>query len=626
MEKTPSKLAPAILLPTVAVAAISALGAAVALFLVLTQSSRRAEEGAALARTDNYRLMIETMVRDADYSGIEDFATLVLADHNVKHLVVESEYGVIYEGTSGAPDARSRTEVFDILADVDGGTEARLGTVSFGLVTHGSVRNAPAAWIALIVGLAFLAFASGVFVILNRRIRHPIERIHGVVTRYEGGAWTLSRVDGPKEIADLNAGFGALAEKLASHAQALEQANLVLGEQVEAEQRMRETLAHAQKMEAVGLLASGIVHDFNNSLAVVMGSLEVIEGRAKRNQEVSPRVIASAFSAVDQAVRLTRRLLTFARGGSEEHETFDLGDLLEESSDLLRRLVGEDLRLSLAIDRQGPPLLVHANRDEVINSVINLCLNARDAASQDGLIEVTLRSTSLRESDCQRFEAVVEEGIFAELCVSDNGTGISSEELTQVMDPFFTTKSERGGTGLGIAMVKKVANDSGGTLEIASELGVGTVVSMFFPLGRRMPALEDPAEEEADSSTVLAPRLALVVDDNEDLGEVLKTLLELEGCSVLTASSFAVAVELLRTGSEIDLVLSDVVVPGEPDVLGFLDAVNSLRPSAHVVLITGFADLTVLQAIRERGNYPVFSKPISRRTLQEILRLGRSSK
>ena len=332
-------------------------------------------------------------------------------------------------------------------------------------------------------------------------------------------------------------------------------------------------LGQAQKMEAVGRLAGGIAHDFNNLLTAIAGYAEFLIGG-----EEDPRLRRHAEEikkATARAAALTGQLLAFSRRQVLQPRVLDLNAVVSDMDMMLRRLIGEDVELVTMLDAGLAP--VQADPTQIEQVIVNLAVNARDAMPQGG--SVTIETSNF----------VTDGGPFAELRLTDNGVGMTDEERQQLFDPFFTTKE--GGTGLGLATVYGIVEQSGGTIEVESAPGLGSSFRILLP------AVQSRVEERAETPDVEAPahgvESILLVEDEAVVRHLVAEILESSGYTVLQAADGPSALELLRrhTGT-VDLLVTDVVMPGMsgPEVA---NAVTAMRPGTQVLYISGYTDSAI---------------------------------
>ena len=349
----------------------------------------------------------------------------------------------------------------------------------------------------------------------------------------------------------------------------------------------QESHLQAQKMEAIGQLTAGMAHDFNNLLQVINGNLEVAVVSLER-PDMARAALERAQRAAMRAGKLTQQLLTFARKQRLEPRPVNINNLVVEFSEMLVRTLGDrvDLRLDL---RPGLPVC-RLDPTHLEMALLNVLINARDALPDGG--EVTVETSIVRGEDRLKVHGLAP-GTYVALCVIDKGVGMPPEVLRRATEPFFTTKGP--GTGLGLAMVHGFVQQSHGRLEIDSTPGQGTIVRMIFPAadngadcGGNGPD-QGTAAPDTDDLAGSRPSV-LVVEDNDDVRELAESVLGMAGYAVLAAASGEQALALLRQGARVDLLFTDVIMPGGMNGLQLVDEAHKLRPRLPVLVTTGYMD------------------------------------
>jgi len=344
-------------------------------------------------------------------------------------------------------------------------------------------------------------------------------------------------------------------------------------------------LQQAQKMEAVGQLTGGLAHDFNNLLAVIIGNLDLIE-EVLVDDPTTQGFAATALAAALKGAELTKQLLAFSRRQPLNPQLLDLNRLLAGMESLWKRTLGEAIEVRL---HQSASLWsTLADGSMVESAVLNLAINARDAMAGGGVLTVETRNMSLDQASAAE-EQHVPAGDYAMIAVSDTGHGIPADVLASVFEPFFTTKGVGKGSGLGLSMVYGFAKQSGGHVKIYSEVGAGTTVRLFLP--RAHQALDPP--EPAPSSAALPharDETVLVVEDNDDVRCLAVHQLKDLGYTVVEAENGPLALALLGRRQDIDLLFTDMVMPGGMTGIELAAAATQLKPSLKVLFTTGFAE------------------------------------
>jgi signal transduction histidine kinase len=379
---------------------------------------------------------------------------------------------------------------------------------------------------------------------------------------------------------------------------ALREINLELARQIAerdlAEEALRISearLRQIQKMETIGQLTGGVAHDFNNLLTVMLGGLDSIErhiGEIPESPAIAAikRAAAMAIKAVDRASTLTHRLLAFSRRQPLEPKPIDANRLVADMSEILRRTLGETIDLETVL--AGGLWSVLADPNQLENSLLNLAVNARDAMPEGGKLTIETGNTYLDEAYVAKLVEPLPAGQYVMIAVSDTGTGMDSETLDRAFEPFFTTKDIGRGTGLGLSQVYGFVLQSKGYVRIYSELGQGTVVKLYLP--RRVGADDaaDAGVKRAGSARAGAGETVLVVEDHEDLRAYSTGAVREMGYHVLEAADAKAALAILDSDVEIDLLFTDVVLPGGMNGRQLADAAIKTRPGLKVLFTTGY--------------------------------------
>jgi PAS domain S-box-containing protein len=342
----------------------------------------------------------------------------------------------------------------------------------------------------------------------------------------------------------------------------------------------------AQKMEAIGQLTAGLAHDFNNTLQVILGNLRRAEANPG-DEAMVRRSVERALRAGDQAAKLTRQLVTFARKTRLEPAALDLSALVGEFAEMLSRTLGGGIEVAYDLAPDLPPCVLDAVHAEM--ALLNVLANARDAMPDGGRVTVRTGTAWLDEAAVALGGEGMRPGRYVTLGVEDDGPGMPSEVLARAAEPFFTTKPGKG-SGLGLAMVHGFVRQSCGRLEISSEPGGGTSVRMLFPVASQAgPCGPPPAQASPLPDAPGGVETILAVDDNEDVLELAVHLLGNRGYRVLSATSGEEALRLLEQGGDrVDLLFSDIVMPGGMTGLALAERARALRPSLRVLLATGY--------------------------------------
>jgi CheY-like chemotaxis protein len=343
-------------------------------------------------------------------------------------------------------------------------------------------------------------------------------------------------------------------------------------------------------MEAVGQLTGGLAHDFNNLLAGVTGSLELIDARlgAGRFGDVGPYVAAGQASA-RRAAALTQRLLAFSRRQTLDPKPTDVNRLISGMEDLVRRTVGPSIQLEV-VGAAGL-WITRIDGSQLENALLNLCINARDAMPAGGRITIETANRWIDDVAAQTHELTP--GQFLSICVTDTGTGMEPQVAERVFEPFFTTKPTGEGTGLGLSMVYGFVRQSGGQVRVYSEVGHGTTICLYLP--RFSGELEDLKEAEATEARDEGHgETVLVIDDEPTVRMLMIDVLHDAGYATLQAGDGPSAMKILQSRARVDLLITDVGLPGGMNGRQVADAARVTRPALKVLFVTGYAENAVV--------------------------------
>jgi len=352
-------------------------------------------------------------------------------------------------------------------------------------------------------------------------------------------------------------------------------------------EKMQRQLAESQKMDALGQLTGGIAHDFNNILMIVSGHVQTLK-RAMSDDLRVRRAVQAIEHAAERGATLTNQLLTFSRRQQVTPEQVDVASLIHSVRDVLDSGLGREIRLAVDVSPQTWPVVVDTNEFET--ALVNLVINARDAMPAGGTVQVSATNVHCTEP----------KGDYVAITVADTGVGIAKDVIDRIFDPFFTTKPVGKGTGLGLSQVHGFVHQAGGTVKVESEIGQGTRITMLFPRVRQAAPRTGAAEQEIEacSGTVL------LVEDNPDVASASAELLEQLGYAVRwVADAESALSEIERNG--IDVVFSDIVMPGPMDGLGLAEAIAAKFPGLPILLTTGYSQA----AQQAQRKYPILRKP-----------------
>ncbi len=420
----------------------------------------------------------------------------------------------------------------------------------------------------------------------------PMRDAEGAVSGiFVEGVDVTSLREGVKALADLNTTLEArVAERT--------------GELMAAEESLRQS----QKMEAVGQLTGGIAHDFNNLLAGISGSLEMLDTRlAQGRLDALPRYIDSAQGAAKRAAALTQRLLAFSRRQTLDPKPVNVNRLVADMEELVRRTVGPAVHIEVVGAGGIWTTLIDPNQLE--NALLNLCINARDAMPDGG--KLTIETANKWLDTRAAAERELPPGQYVSLCVTDTGTGMTPEVIARAFDPFFTTKPLGQGTGLGLSMIYGFVRQSGGQVRIYSELGDGTTMCLYLP--RFMGEAQDA---DLAAATRALPfdghgETVLVVDDEPTVRLLIVDVLADAGYRAIEAVDGAEGLKVLQGQSRIDLLITDVGLPGGMNGRQVADAGRALRPDLKVLFITGYAENAVVSHGHLDPGMQIITKPFA---------------
>jgi len=353
--------------------------------------------------------------------------------------------------------------------------------------------------------------------------------------------------------------------------------------------RMEEDLRQAQKMEAIGQLTGGLAHDFNNLLTVISGNLEMLEGRI--HEAAHRELIKEAQGAAELGAQLSNRLLAFGRRQPLDPRPTDLNALVRGMSDLLRRSLGEQVQIETRLAADLPPTIVDPGQVE--NALLNLAINSRDAMPDGGQLIIETGQTDI-DADYVEANAEASPGSYVTLAVTDTGVGMPPEVRRRAFDPFFTTKGPAAGTGLGLSMVYGFVKQSGGHVQLYSEVGLGTTVRVYLPA-----RLAEEGAAERRKAALAAPtktgETILVVEDDPRVRRVSVRRLKELGYAVVEADSGPAALAVLDRGEPIDLLFTDVVMAGGMTGIDLAREAGRRRPGLKTLFTSGYAEPAVIE-------------------------------
>jgi PAS domain S-box-containing protein len=369
--------------------------------------------------------------------------------------------------------------------------------------------------------------------------------------------------------------------------------------------RLEEQLRQSQKMEAIGQLAGGVAHDFNNLLTVISGYAEILLSKLPAG-DANATLVKAIGDATERAAWLTARLLAFGRRAVLTPQVFDLNALVSDGERILRRLIGE--HIGLRVDAAPQPLYVRLDPGQWSQVMLNLAINARDAMPAGGDLTIRTRS-QVADAEFLHTHTGIAAGTYAAFTVTDTGYGMLPDVRSRIFEPFFTTKEVGKGTGLGLAVVHGIVTQAGGCIDVQTAPGEGTTFTVYLPAA-------DAAPEEARSTAAGrehgAGESILLVEDETILREMLEVALTAHGFKVLTASDGEDALRIVESpGASVDLLVTDMVMPGRLNGRDLAEAVRKRLPQVKVLYISGYIDDPALRTAGLGENAPWLQKPFS---------------
>jgi len=408
-----------------------------------------------------------------------------------------------------------------------------------------------------------------------------------------------------------------LERRIDERTRELTAANARLEAEADERERVEAALRQSQKMEAVGQLTGGLAHDFNNLLQGISGSLELMHTRAAQGRTAEfGRYIETAMGSANRAAALTHRLLAFSRRQTLDPKPTDMNHLVNGMEDLFRRTVGPSIKLETSLVGEPWPILCDPNQLE--NALLNLVINARDAMPDGGQLLIETTNTVLRDRHGAPKDwppQDVPPGDYVALSVADTGIGMTQDVIARAFDPFFTTKPTGQGTGLGLSMIYGFVRQSGGHVRLRSEAGQGTTVTIYLPRHLEASVAFGESDAAPSSPAVTASSVVLVVDDEPDVRLVVCDILSDLGYTVLEAESGRAGLNIVASKVHIDLLLTDVGLPGGMNGRQLADAARQRRPGLKVLFITGYAESMIVANGRLEPGMEVMIKPFALNTL-----------
>ncbi|MBX3605547.1 MAG: response regulator [Piscinibacter sp.] len=549
--------------------------------------------GARLLIVDDKGLVLATTQPDAAGMGVgTSLAGTPLGEFAVQRTASTAELAL--------PDGRAFQWA---VADPGGPAPSRLRVLA-GAARASLVAEADRRFMQDLVLLAALALALflALWLLAELALRRQIGSITRVAQRLADGD-LAARIPPPLPRGEL----GTLMSVLNRTAQSLETQRDDIA-------RLNARLTQSQRLEAIGQLTGGVAHDFNNLLTVVLGNAELLAEQSA-DDPLKQQLAQMIGAAAQRGAELTKQLLAFARKQALAPSAVDVNQLVASMDPMLRRTLGEHIEIELVRGAGLWPAMVDAGQLE--NALLNLCLNARDAMRDGGRLTLETANAALDRSYADTHPDVTP-GQYVLLAVSDTGSGIAPEHLARVFEPFFTTKEKGKGTGLGLAMVYGFMKQSAGHVSIYSEAGHGTTVKLYLPRAARGQA--HAADEPELPAVTGGAETVLVVEDDELVRRYACAELRSLGYHVLDAESGAAALRVVERREDIDLLFTDVVMPGGISGRALADAARRLRPGLRVLYTSGYSENAIVHHGRLDPGVMLLAKPYRRAELARAIR------
>ena len=411
--------------------------------------------------------------------------------------------------------------------------------------------------------------------------------------------------------------YRQLAAEQKQAAESLEQALEKLRQEMKRRHDLEGQLIQSQKMEAVGRLAGGVAHDFNNLLTVILGYNEMLREQVKADP-AALEYTREVLQAAERASALTNQLLAFSRRQVSAPRIVNLNEVVGHIDKMLRRIIGEDVELEILLEPDLPP--VNADTAHIDQVIMNLAVNSRDAMPGGGKLTIETAGVQLTEEYAEGHLGLAP-GPYVLLSVSDTGTGMDAATKSRLFEPFFTTKEKGKGTGLGLSIVYGIVKQHGGEILVYSEPGQGTVFKIYLPAVAESPEMAAAAGQETPAAAIRST--ILLVEDEEQVRNLTRTMLARQGHRILNAGSAADALALARDTSEpIDLLLTDIVMP-QMSGLELAKEIRALRPGIRVLFMSGYTGNNVVSQGIIDADTPFIQKPFTAaaldRKVQEVL-------
>ncbi len=384
---------------------------------------------------------------------------------------------------------------------------------------------------------------------------------------------------------------------------------------ISAQKEMQGMLLQSQKMEAIGRLTGGVAHDFNNLLTVILGNLQFLKKRVYYDDSVQD-ILDRLIDTTKRGGEMNNRLLSFSSEQTLKNEVVMIHDLLDEMRDFLRRLLNANIELKIVAPEND--LAVIADKTQLQNAILNICVNARDAMPDGGLLSIDSTQKRMPKSFVSN-EEVRGDADYVIITIADNGQGIPAEIQKKIFEPFFTTKEKGEGTGLGLATVYGFIRQCGGNITVHSREGEWTRFNIYLPLADTITRRNEQHSKRSYIGQHQFEGTALVVEDDPVVREVAIEALESYGFTVLVATNASEGLEQFESNSDIDLVFSDVVMPGQINGIEMAETMTTIRPGTPIILVTGYTDREMRSRMQNTDNVVFLSKPYDTETLPGVI-------
>ncbi len=383
-------------------------------------------------------------------------------------------------------------------------------------------------------------------------------------------------------------------------------------------EEFRAVAAQAQKLETIGQLTGGVAHDFNNLLAVILGNLELLMSRIQASGSVDKdvqKLIEDGIEGARRGAELTQNMLAYARKARLKPVVLNVNDCVRQTQTWMRRAI--ESRIDISINLETEPWMIRADESSLQSAIVNLLVNSRDAIAESGSIVIETANVVIDDTFADDLGEALPNGRYVMLSVKDDGGGIDEETRKRMFDPFFTTKNVGQGSGLGLSTVLGFVKQSSGGVGVESEPGRGTTIRLYFPVTDEAPSEQEGIDLDARpvASDADRPARILLVEDQAGVQDVLRQILALAGYEVVTANSGDEAFSLYQSDPNFDLLLTDIVMPGECQGPTLAAAIRELTPDLPVIFVTGYSKVADEAGAPLGPNEAFLTKPVSQKVL-----------